>query len=143
MDVRGSHGREGGLTEDREEVPETLGQGACLKSSTHPVCSVESWKTSEQNQTGIQSHLTSEGEPVCSSNRANFRPVLVPASPEPPLVLFPRTFWTSVAQRPCSTTQPGSGHLSRPSPVLRVLRTSATPVINCEWGAITKPKAHF
>ena len=53
MDGRGSHGREGGLTEDREEVPETPGRGAWLKSSTHPVCSGESWKTSEQDQTGI------------------------------------------------------------------------------------------
>lgn len=35
--MRGSHGREGELTEDREEVPGTPGWGAWLKSSTHPV----------------------------------------------------------------------------------------------------------
>lgn len=68
MDVRGSHGREGGLTEDREEVPGSPGPGSLAgKSSTHPVCSVESWKTSEQDQTGIQSRLTSEGQQPCAA----------------------------------------------------------------------------
>lgn len=42
MDVRGSHGREGGLTEDREEVPGTLGLGSLTGSPAPIPCAVGS-----------------------------------------------------------------------------------------------------
>lgn len=67
MDVRGSHGREGGLTEDREEVPETPGPGSLAGSPAPIPCAVGSHgRLLSRIRQAFQSHVASEGQPCAA-----------------------------------------------------------------------------